>query len=177
MSKYIKGLIQNELERRVVDGHIKEFLVLSLMGVGGVDNNDMRGELKAKGVNLFVVKNSLFKRALRTKEMESACVLFNGPSAIVYGGDSIVDAAKELSEWSKKINALEVKGAYLDGTVLHAEDAKDLAKMPTRRELQAQIAGCILSPASKLASVIAGPGSRVAGCVKSVVEKAEKQAA
>jgi large subunit ribosomal protein L10 len=177
MSKYIKGLIQTELEQRLGDGEIKEFIVLSLMGVGGVDNNVMRGDLKEKGVNLFVVSNSLFKRALRTKEMDNACDLFSGPSAIVYGGDSIVDAAKELSDWSKKINAMEVKGAYLDGTVLNAQDAKDLAKMPTRKELQAQIAGCILSPAANLASAIAGPASQVAGCIKSVIENAEKQAA
>lgn len=177
MSKYIKELVQNELEQHVVDNGIKEFIVLSLMGVGGVDNNKMRGDLKEKDIHLLVVKNSLFKRALRAKKMDTAGELFTGPSAIVYGADSIVDAAKELAEWGKKIGTLTVKGAYLDGVVLDAQGAKNLAKLPTRSELQAQIAGCILSPASKLAATIAGPGSRVAGCVKSVVEQTEKQAA
>ena len=177
MSKYVKELIQGELEQRVADGDVKEFIVFNLMGVPGVENNVMRGELKQKGVEMFVVKNSLFRRALRSKNMESACGLFSGPCAVAYGGDSIVDAAKELVDWAKKIKAVTLKGAFLDGVVLDGNAAKDLAKMPTRRELQSQIASCIMSPASQIAGALIGPGSKVAGCVKTIIEKAEEKEA
>lgn len=177
MSKYVKQLIQGELEQRVADGDVKEFIVFNLMGVPGVENNVMRGELKEKGVEMFVVKNSLFKRALRSQDMESACDLFNGPCTVAYGGDSIVDAAKELVDWTKKVKSMELKGAFLDGTVLDDKAAKALAKMPTRRELHAQIAACAMSPASQIAGALMGPSSKIAGCVKTVIEKAEKDAA
>jgi len=177
MSKYVKELIQGELEQRVADGEVSEFLVFNLMGVPGVENNVMRGELKAKGVEMFVVKNSLFRRALRNKNLESACDLFNGPCAVAYGGDSIVDAAKELVDWAKKVKAVELKGAFLDGMILDDKGAKALAKMPTRRELQSQIAACIMSPASEIAGALVGPSSKIAGCVKTIIEKAEKDAA
>lgn len=177
MSKYVKELIQGELEQRVADGNVKEFIVFNVMGVSGVENNVMRGELKEKGVEVFVVKNSLFKRALRSQDMESACDLFSGPCTVAYGGDSIVDAAKELVDWTKKVKSVELKGAFLDGAVLDAKGAQALAKMPTRRELQAQIAACVMSPASQIAGALAGPSSKIAGCVKTLVEKAEKDAA
>lgn len=177
MSKYVKELIQSELEKNLVDGDIREFVVLSVKGISGIDNNTMRGELKQKGVRMMVVKNALFRRALRNQELEGACDLFDGPCAVAFGGDSIVDAAKELVDWGKKVKALEIKGAFLDGTVLDEKGAVQLSKMPSRRELQAQIASVIMSPAAKLAGAIAGPGSLVAGCVKSVIEKAEKEAA
>jgi large subunit ribosomal protein L10 len=177
MSKYVKELIQGELEQRVTDGDVKEFIVFNLMGVPGVENNVMRGELKEKGVEMFVVKNSLFKRALRSKDMESACDLFSGPCAVAYGGDSIVDAAKELLVWSKKVKAINLKGAFLDGTVLDGKAANELAKMPTRRELHAQIAACAMSPASQIVGALVGPSSKIAGCVKTVIENAEKDAA
>ena len=177
MSKYVKELIQGELEQKVTDGNVKEFIVFNVMGVSGVENNVMRGELKEKGVEVFVVKNSLFKRALRSQSMESACDLFSGPCTVAYGGDSIVDAAKELVDWTKKVKSVQLKGAFLDGTVLDAEGAVALAKMPTRRELQALIAACVMSPASQIAGALVGPSSKIAGCVKTVIEKAEKDAA
>ncbi|MCF7974693.1 MAG: 50S ribosomal protein L10 [Phycisphaerae bacterium] len=177
MSKYVKELIQSEFEQKVADGDVREFIVFNVMGVPGVDNNVMRGELKQKGVEMFVVKNSLFRRALRSKDMESACGLFNGPCAVAFGGDSIVDAAKELVDWTKKVKAVKLKGAFLDGTVLDGDAAKELAKMPTRRELHGQIASCIMSPASQIAGALVGPSSKIAGCVKTIIEKAEKDAA
>jgi large subunit ribosomal protein L10 len=174
MSKYVKGLLQSEFEKVLADGPVREFVVLSLTGINGVDNNQMRRGLRQKGVEVLVVKNALFQRVLRGQKMEGATSLFEGPCAVAYGGDSAVDVARELTEWSKKIKAMQFKGAYVDGTVLAGHQVEGLAKMPTRRELQSQIAGTVRAPAARLASTIGAAGSQVAGCIKTVIEKAEK---
>jgi large subunit ribosomal protein L10 len=176
MSYFVKSLVRDEYESKF-DG-VKEFVVVNMTGTSGVNNNMLRGELKKKGIHMTVVKNSLMRLALQKMEMGGACSVFeSGPCTVAYGGDSVVDVAKELVVWAKKIKTMEFRGAFVDGVVMDGEGAKALSKMPSRAELQGQVAQLILSPGSNLAGALLGPGGVIAGCVKSLIENLEKDAA
>ncbi len=175
MSKYVKGLVQDELARKFED--VGDFVVIETKGVNGNDNNEMRGSLKEKGIKLTVVKNVLMRRALEGLGMTAAASLFlSGPSTVAYGGDSVVDVAKEVSKWARKIETVNLKGAFVDGSAMDTEGAKALAKMPNRLELQGEIVMLANSPGSRLAGALSGPGGIIAGCIKSLVEKLEEAA-
>jgi len=177
MSKYVKGLLQAEFENRIANEGIENFLVIKTKGISGVDNNLMRGELLKKGIRLLVTRNSLFRKALVNREMDGAVDLFCGPCTVAYGGESIVDAAKEIVEWGKKVPQIEFLGAFLDGSALDGKAAEDIAKMPNKAELLGQLVTLIQSPAATVAGAIKGPASKIAGCIETIASGEDKEAA
>ena len=175
MSKFVKELLQKEFEN--IFGEVREFVVINTDGVGGNDNNEMRGELSNKGIKLRVVRNSLMRKTLAGLDMPVAKDLFAaGPCTVAFGGDSVVDVAKEVVSWKKKIKAIDLKGAYLDGTVVIGDGVVDLSKMPNRAELQSQIVQIALTPGANVAGAITSPAANIAGCLKTIIDKAEEAA-
>ncbi|OXU15484.1 50S ribosomal protein L10 [Sedimentisphaera salicampi] len=176
MSKFVKQLLQRELEAQFKD--VENFLVIGIDGIGGNQNNQMRADLSEKGITIKVVRNSLMRKVLNSADKEQATELFkSGQCTVAYGGDSIVDVAKEMVDLKKKLKVLDLKGAFVEGSVVGAEGVSDLAKMPNRAELQAQIVQISQTPASNVAGAVASPASNIAGCLKTLIEQKEEQAA
>ena len=176
MSKYVKGLLEKQLERKFSD--VSDFVAFDFKGIGGNDNNEMRGVLKTKGIGFLLVKNAMMRRAMESLGRESAGTLFlEGPTAVAYGGDSVVDVAKEMADWVKKFDDdINFKGAFVDGAAVDAAGAKSLTKMKSRVELQGDVVMLAQSPGSNLAGAIAGPAGAIAGCIKTLVDNLEEAA-
>lgn len=176
MSKYIKELLGCQLERKFTD--VTDFVVLDYKGISGTDNNEMRGELKSKGIGFVLVRNAMMRRALESLGRDAAVTLFlEGPTAVAFGGDSVVDVAKEIEIWVKKFkNDVDFKGAFVDGTAVDAAGAVSLTKMKSRVELQGDIVMLAKSPGSNVAGAITSPGSAIAGCIKTLVKNLEEAA-
>lgn len=175
MSYFVKNLVQNEYVKKF-DG-VSDFVVIDTTGISGIDNNVLRGELLKAGIHMAVVKNSLMRLTLQKMDMADAGSIFEtGPCTVVYGGDSVVDVAKEIFSRAKKLKQIKPKGAFVDGVVMAEDGVKALSKMPTRAELQGQVAQLVLTPGANVAGALMGPGGVIAGCVKSLIEKLEEAA-
>jgi len=175
MSKKVKSMMEQELAERY--RAVGEGLVVSLRGLSGLEGNELRSGLRGRQIRLNVVKNSLARRAFAGLGRAAMGEVLTGPCAIAWGGDSIVDVAKTVVEWTKKLGKVEIRGGFLEGRVLDGAGAAALAKLPNRRELQALAAGQVLSPGARLAGAVINPGGMIAGCIKTLVEKLEKAAA
>lgn len=176
MSKYVKQILAKELAGRLTD--VNEFLIVDMTGIDGITNNRLRGKLGEKGIKIMMVKNAIMRQALKGMGMDAASELFAvGPCTIAYGGDSVVDVAKEIKAVDTGKAAIQFRGAYIDGTPLNAAAAAGLVNMKSRVELLGDIVMLANSPARRLAGAIAAPGGIIAGCLKTIADGSEKQAA
>lgn len=174
MSKQIKQLVTNELQNKFKG--INEFIVVDITGIDGIANNQLREKFLAKKIKLTMVRNAMMRQAMKALNMTAAMDLFaTGSCTVAFGGASIVDLAKEIDAVSKEI-PIKFKGAYLEGASLDAAAAKNLINMKTRAELQGDIVMLANAPARRLASQITAPASKIAGCIKTIIEKGEKAA-
>ncbi len=173
MSKTVKEFMMRDY-KSLFEG-VEDALLVSVRGVEANDNNRMRLGLQEKGIRITVVRNNLAKRAFADSSLEGLNDLLDGPTALAYGGETVVDAARELVKWAKEVQQLELKGAILDGELFEgAAGVQRLSDFPTRDEAQAQVVTLVLSPARNLVGGILGPGSSLASIVKSIEEKLEK---
>jgi large subunit ribosomal protein L10 len=172
MSKPVKKLIIDAYKGKFDD--VTGALVLDIRGLTSNDNNTLRNGLLKKQIRVTVVKNSLAKQAFAGTALEPIGPALEGPSALAYG-ESVVDVAREIMEWTKKIKTVSLKGAVLDGQYFAgAAGVKRLSEFPTKEEAQAKVVTLILSPARKVIGCAVSPGSKVLGIVKEIQTRLEK---
>ena len=114
----------------------------------------LRRALQKEGGDYMVTKNTLAKLAVKGTEYEILADLLKGPVAIAFGYEDQVSPAKAVSNFIKESKKGVILGGALDGKLLSAKEAEDLAKLPSKEELYAKILGSINSPASGIANSI-----------------------
>ena len=174
MSKRVKNLITAELQSKFKGA--EAVIVVDYIGIDSKTTATIRKGLRDKKVKMTVVRNAMAAKALEAIGLKGAKELLLGTNAVVYGGESIVDAAKELVEQAKKVEKLKIKGSIVEGKLLDAKTTMALAKLPSKKELKAIIVGQILGPGRKLAGQIKGPAGKIAGQVKKHIDNKEKEA-
>ena len=172
MSKPIKSLMAESYRRRF--GEIDGAVLIDIRGVKSNDVNRLRNELNQSQIRVTVVRNTLAKKVVVGTPIEGISPLLEGPNSLVYGGESVVDIARQLIALAKEIENLEFRGAVMEGQVFGPDQITALSKYPTREEAQMQAVQIILSPGKNLAGQIVGPGRKVASLVKAIQEKLEK---
>jgi large subunit ribosomal protein L10 len=84
---------------------------------------------------------------------------------------SPVAAAKKVVEAAKKFPALILKGGYMDGKVLSADEAKGLADLESREVMLSKIAGLLKGEMSRAASMFVSAQSKFLSLLEAYKEK------
>jgi ribosomal protein L10 len=107
MSKTIKDMIVREYKKRFTG--VEGAVLVELRGMAGIDNTGLRLKMHAKQVRVTVVKNALARKAFEGTALEVLAPGLSGPTAVVYGGDSVVGIARDLVKMAKDQEALVLR--------------------------------------------------------------------
>lgn len=174
MSKPVKNLITQSYANRF-EG-VTGAVLVDIRGISSNNTNAFRADLAEKNIKITVVKNSLAKRAFEGTDIEGINELIDGGSAMIYPTSeetSVVNVARELLDWAKKLEKLEFRGAILDGIKFGPDEIKKLSEYPTKEEAQATVVTLLLSPARNLVGAVKAPAGNIAGILKTLQEKLE----
>lgn len=123
-------------------------------GITVADMTKLRVAARGAGVNLSVLKNTLARRAVAGTPFESVGEQMTGP--LIYGfSEDAVAAAKVVADFAKTNDKLVIRAGSYGGKALDVNSVKQLASIPTKEVLLAQLCGLLMSPMSRTAGVLA----------------------
>jgi len=134
--------------------------------------NEVRNNLREKGIEFKVIKNTLFGLAVKRAKLDiDPKELANHPVAVAFGYDDEVAPAKVVFNFAKDHESLEIVGGILEGKSIDAASVKSLAQMPSREELIAKMIGSMNAPVSNFVGVMHANLRNVVGVLNAIKEQ------
>jgi large subunit ribosomal protein L10 len=133
---------------------------------------DLRGKLRGGDVEYRVVKNTLARRAAEAAGFPALKEELKGPVAIAFGYDDLGLPARLINEWVRATRLkLEVVGGLVEGRVFSSDQVKQLADLPSREVLIAQLMGTLQSPVAQLVGIMQTPLQQLLGTLEAYKTK------
>ena len=148
-------------------------VIAEYRGITVADMTKLRTTARDSGVTLSVLKNTLARRAVAGSGFEVVSDQMTGPLIYSFSVDAVA-AAKVVSEFAKTNDKLVIRGGAYGGKALDVNGVKQLASIPSKEVLLAQLLGLMQSPISRTARVLAALAEQRGG---GAVAPAEAEAA
>ena len=137
----------------------KMVVFASFDGVAVKDLQKLRRAAREQGVGIKVVKNRLVRVAMSQidalKDTDTSAL--KGQVLYAYSSEDEVMPAKILNDFAKENPSLELVGAFSGkGANLDTAETTDLAKLPSKNQLIAEVVATLLSPVNDVTNALSG---------------------
>ncbi len=154
LTRQRKAEIVEELRRKLQNA-CGVYLV-DFVGMTVEDSRALRRELRPKGIEYKIAKNTLIRRALRElKGYEQLEAHLVGQTGLVLSYTDAVAPARLLRDFIKRTEKPRFKGAVVEGQYFSGAQLEQLAALPSREELMAGIVASLQAPAAGIAGATA----------------------
>jgi large subunit ribosomal protein L10 len=147
-------------------------VLLHYRGMSDKQLYDFRVNLKSKGVNLKVIKNTLAKVAIKGSDLEILSPYLSGPTAICYANDP-VSLAKLATQGAKENEALKIQAAYLNKSILSKDAIDSLSKLGSLDEVRSSFLSVLTGAQSKFVRVLNAPATGVVAVINNYAQSKE----
>ena len=159
MSKAAKKNYIEEMKKNFSSN--ESVMIAQYQGLNVNELDELRKELREKGILFKVTKNRITKIAIKETPIKDLEKYFTGPTAAAISSDPI-STAKILTKFAKTHNKLKIIAGFMDGKVLDKNEVAIIATLPTLDEARAKIVGILRSPAQKIVSILLAPAQKIA---------------
>jgi large subunit ribosomal protein L10 len=173
MSKAMRRRMVDELAGRY--RALRNFVLVDYRGMNGRDTVDLRKQLRAAGIRLNVVKNSVAFHTFEQLGLKSLQDRLTGMNAVVTGPDPVEMAKRLLAfrDRDKQAKRPVIRGALVEGQVFGPEEVEALSKLPGRNELLATLLGTLQGVTQKFVSTLNEIPRKFLGTLQAISEKQE----
>lgn len=134
----------------------KTCVLINFQGLKVKEIQDLKKKLRDKGIGFQIVKNSLFKIALKNAALKIDESVLDQPIALVWGFEDEVEPAKLVVEAKKTAESLKIVGGIVNKNYVDEVIIKQLATLPGRQELYAKLIGSLNAPMYRLVNALQG---------------------
>ena len=145
-------------------------ILTNYSGIMVKDLSKLRKTLRNKNAEYRVVKNTLFKRALKEVGIQGLDEYLKGPVAVAFIKDEIGEVAKALKDFAKDVEKFSYSAGILDNVVYGQDQIKRIADLPSKEVVIAQVMGMINGPARGIAVGVNQIMASLARGIKAVAE-------
>ncbi len=169
------GRLVKDMVVQQITSTLKErpsFFVTTMGPLPAADADSLRKRLASSQARMVMVKRRLGLRGVADLKIDGMPDLFTGSIALVFPGEDIVPAAKLLVEFAKaNQDKVIIRGGVVEGQLLNTKRVEEVASLPSRPQLLANVVGAIEAPMTDLIFTV----ERVLGDLAYVLEEAGKR--
>lgn len=171
----------NRTEKTNVVGSLAEkfktsphVILADYKGLTAGQATELRRKIRVVGGTYLVLKNRLARRGSEGTAVAKIADRLKGTCGLASHANDPVALAKVVTDFAKDNPQLKLVACVVDATTVYGADGiKQLATLPGKQELRAQLLSLINAPATKLVRLLNTPGGQVARALSARREKLE----
>ncbi len=129
-------------------------LLVDYRGINVENDTALRKSIREVNGKYSIIKNNIVRRALKEDNYEGFDEVLEGPTAVITTEDEYLPVLKAIYKFSKDNDYYTIKGGIIEGKAVSVDEILTLAKLPSREELIAKLAGSLLANITKLAATL-----------------------